>query len=124
MLSVGVEVVTTSGIVVDEGEVMVTAVAAETLVPKIVSPEYCAAMAWPPTAKELVEKLAVPALSVPVPSVVKPSTKVTVPVGVPAGGTVVATVAVKVSEVPTPAVVALALKVVVDNTRSTKTATG
>ena len=45
-------------------------------------------------------KVAMPALSVPVPSVVAPSLKVTVPVGVPAPGAVAATVAVKVTACP------------------------
>ena len=53
---------------------------------------------WPPTASELVVKLAVPPDTVPVPSVVAPSVNVTVPVGVP--GEVELTVAVNVTVWP------------------------
>ncbi len=51
---------------------------------KLVSPAYCAVTGWLPTARLEVAKVATPlALSVPIPSVVAPSLKVTVPVGVP-----------------------------------------
>ena len=54
-----------------------------------------------PTAKEDVLKVATPLLfKVPVPSVVGPSLKVTVPPAIPAPGVVVATVAVKVTDCP------------------------
>src|SRR5580693_4724188 len=55
-------------------------------------------MEWLPSANELVENVACPLpLSVPVPSVVAPSLKVTVPVGVMM---TVATVAVNVTDAP------------------------
>ena len=44
--------------------------------------------------------MAVPPLSVPVPRVVEPSRKVTVPVGVPLPGATALTVAVKVTDSP------------------------
>ena len=44
--------------------------------------------------------MAVPPLSVPVPSVVEPSRKLTVPVGVPLPGATALTVAVKVTDSP------------------------
>ena len=47
-----------------------------------------------------VTKVAVPLLSAPVPKVVAPSLKVTVPVGVPAPGADAVTVAVKVTDCP------------------------
>ena len=51
-------------------------------------------------ASEEVMKVACPAISAPVPSVVAPSLNVTVPVGVPAPGAVAVTVAVKVTDWP------------------------
>ena len=65
-----------------------------------------------PTASELVVRVAWPEVSVPVPSAVEPSVKVTVPVGavVPDAGV---TVAVKVRLVPLVAVVAEAARAVV-----------
>jgi hypothetical protein len=48
----------------------------------------------------LMLKLAVPPLKVPVPSVIVPSLKITMPVGVPAPGLVTNTVAVKVTDCP------------------------
>ena len=53
-----------------------------------------------PVENELVAKLANPALSVPVPSVVAPSRNVTVPVGVPAPGAMAVTVPVRVTGWP------------------------
>ena len=73
--------------------------AAEVLVVKLVSPPYTAVMLWSPTASAEVVKLAVPLVRVPVPSVVSPSMKVTLPVGVPLPDEE-ATVAVKVTESP------------------------
>ncbi len=56
---------------------------------------------WEPTASVLVVNMAWPALSrVPVPRMVEPSLKVTVPVGVPAPGLLAVTVAVKVTDCP------------------------
>ena len=45
-------------------------------------------------------KVAVPPLSVPVPRMVAPSSKVTLPVGVPVAGLMAVTVAVKVTDCP------------------------
>ena len=55
---------------------------------------------WLPTDKVEVVTLAEPLLSVPVPSAVAPSLKVTVPPGVPAPGLFADTVAVKVTDWP------------------------
>src|SRR5438552_3868540 len=52
-------------------------------------------MEWLVTESEAVAKLAWPPLSVPLPKVVAPSLKVTVPVGVPVAGATAVTVAVK-----------------------------
>lgn len=57
-------------------------------------------MAWLPARKALVVKVATPPARVPVPRVVAPSLKVTVPEGVPAPGAGTLTVAVKVTELP------------------------
>jgi len=56
---------------------------------------------WDPCAKVEVVNVAMPPDSVPVPSVVAPSRKVTVPDGLPAPGATTATVAVKVTLCPT-----------------------
>ena len=53
-----------------------------------------------PTARALVLKVACPPPSVPVPRMVAPSLKVTVPLGVPAPGARALTVAVKVTDRP------------------------
>ena len=53
-----------------------------------------------PTASDEMDKVAVPDVRVPVPMVVEPFLKVTVPVAVPAPGAVAATVAVKVTDSP------------------------
>ena len=53
-----------------------------------------------PTANAEVVNVAVPPDTVPVPRVVVPSRKVTVPVGLPAPGATGATVAVKVTDCP------------------------
>jgi hypothetical protein len=58
---------------------------------------YDAVMLWLPTASVLLLNVALPAESAGLPSVVAPSLKVTVPVGVPA---VEVTVAVNVTIVP------------------------
>src|SRR5581483_11874078 len=73
---------------------------AEVLVVKLVSPAYTAVMAWPATAKAAVVNVAEPPESVAVPSVVVPSRKVTVPLGVPVPGATAVTVAVKVTPWP------------------------
>ena len=64
-------------------------------------PPYDAVMEWVPAVKEAVIYVACPlAFNVPVPSVVVPSLKVTVPVGVPAPGGFTLTVAVNVTDWP------------------------
>jgi hypothetical protein len=64
----------------------------------LLSPPYAAVILWLPRAKVEVEKVACPEpLSVPVPIVVAPSLKVTVPVAVPLEPV---TVAVKVTDWP------------------------
>jgi hypothetical protein len=68
------------------------------LVTKLVSPAYTAVIECDPTDSALVLNVAVPPLSVPVPIVVRPSLKVTLPLGVPAPGAVALTVAVKVTD--------------------------
>ena len=70
----------------------------EVLPPKLVSPPYTPVIECAATDNEVVVKVAVPPLSVPVPNVVAPSLKVTVPVGVPEAGAGTATVAVKVTD--------------------------
>src|SRR5213080_4273274 len=73
----------------------------EVLPLKLASPPYDALIEWEPTASVLVTNVAWPELfSVPVPRVLEPSLKVTVPVGVPAPGLFAATVAVKVTGCP------------------------
>src|SRR5215472_8610930 len=67
---------------------------------KLASPEYCAVMVWLPTVRAEVVYVAMPVATVPEPSWVVPSQKVTVPVGVPAGEL---TAAVKVTAWPVPA---------------------
>src|SRR5437867_2951274 len=57
---------------------------------------------WLPTVRAVVANVAVPLVSVAVPSVLLPSRKVRVPVGVPAPGATAATVAVKVTDWPRP----------------------
>jgi hypothetical protein len=52
---------------------------------------------WLPASRLDVEKVAVPPFSVPVPSVVDPSLKVTLPVGAPAPGVLTLTFAVNVT---------------------------
>src|SRR5205823_5987523 len=68
---------------------------------KLASPPYDALIEWEPTANVLVTNVAWDEpLSVPVPRVVAPSLKVTVPVGVPAPLLFAFTVAVKVTGCP------------------------
>src|SRR5439155_18343149 len=68
---------------------------------KFASPPYDAVIECEPTASVLVTNVAWPELSrVPVPRVLVPSLKVTVPVGVPAPGLFAVTVAVKVTACP------------------------
>ncbi len=61
---------------------------------------YTAVMEWLPTLRVEVEKVATPEDKVPVPSVVVPSLKVTVPVGTAVPGALATTVAVKVTDWP------------------------
>src|SRR6266516_4415702 len=70
------------------------------LVLKFASPPYDAVIEGDPTANVEVVNVAVPPDRVPVPSVVAPSRKVTVPLGLPAPGATGATVAVKVTLCP------------------------
>src|SRR5439155_2654305 len=68
---------------------------------KFASPPYDALIEWEPTASVLVTNVAWPEpFRVPVPRVLEPSLKVTVPVGVPAPGLLAVTVAVKVTDCP------------------------
>ena len=57
-------------------------------------------MLFEPTASDAMDKVAVPEVRVPVPMMVEPFLKVTVPLAVPAPGETVATVAVKVTDSP------------------------
>ena len=57
-------------------------------------------MLFEPTASDAMDKVAVPDVRVPVPMMVEPFLKVTVPVALPAPGAVAATVAVKVTDWP------------------------
>ena len=57
-------------------------------------------MLFEPTASDAMDKVAVPDVRVPVPMMVEPFLKVTVPVALPAPGAVAATVAVKVIDCP------------------------
>ena len=63
--------------------VMVWEIGADVLAAYLVSPLYVAVMDFIPTANALVEKDAVPPLSVCFPRIAVPDLKVTVPVGVP-----------------------------------------
>src|SRR6266581_4140082 len=68
---------------------------------KLASPPYDALIEWEPTASVLVTNVAWPEpFRVPVPRVLEPSLKVTVPVGVPAPLVFAFTVAVKVTGCP------------------------
>src|SRR5947208_1019748 len=73
----------------------------EVLPLKFASPPYDALIEWEPTASVLVTNVAWPEpFRAPVPRVLEPSLKVTVPVGVPAPGLFAVTVAVKVTDCP------------------------
>src|SRR6266568_5158784 len=73
----------------------------EVLPLKFASPPYDALIEWEPTASVLVTNVAWPEpFRVPVPRVLEPSLKVTVPVGVPAPLVLAFTVAVKVTGCP------------------------
>src|SRR5216117_2583887 len=73
----------------------------EVLPLKFASPPYDALIECEPTASVLVTNVAWPEpFRVPVPRVLEPSLKVTVPVGVPAPGLLAVTVAVKVTDCP------------------------
>src|SRR5207247_3581011 len=68
---------------------------------KFAAPPYDAVIEWEPTASVLVTNVPWPEPSrVPVPRMVEPSLKVTVPVGVPAPGLFAVTVAVNVTACP------------------------
>jgi hypothetical protein len=70
----------------------------DVLAAKLASPAYAAAIEWLPDVSVAVVNVATPATRALVPSVVAPSLKVMLPVGVPAAGEV--TVAVKVTDWP------------------------
>jgi hypothetical protein len=70
---------------------------AEVLGAKLLSPVNAAVMLWLPTAKEDVPKIAIPELSVAVPSWVAPSLKITTPVGISEEGPAGITGAVKLT---------------------------
>jgi len=73
----------------------------DVLVAKLASPPYTAVMLWLPLERVEVENVATPApFSVPMPSVVAPSLKVTVPVGLPEPGDTAKIVAVKETDWP------------------------
>jgi hypothetical protein len=72
----------------------------EVPVTKLESPPYVAVIEWVPTDSADVVKGALPPASVAVPSVVEPTLKVTVPVGVPEAGPTALTVAVKTTTCP------------------------
>jgi hypothetical protein len=57
-------------------------------------------MVWAPTVSDAIVNVALPELKLAVASVVAPSRKVTVPVGVPEPGETALTVAVKVTDCP------------------------
>ena len=79
---------------------------------KLASPKYCAEMLWVPTGNVLVVKVAAAcAFSVPLPKVVTPSRKFTLPVGVPAADEV--TVAVTLTACPCATVLGAASTAVV-----------
>ena len=80
---------------------------------KLLSPTYAAEMLWLPTAREGVLRIAVPELSVAVPSIVAPSLNVTVPVGTREEEPAALTVAVKLTCWPNTEGFAEALNVVV-----------
>ena len=68
------------------------------LVTKLESAPYSAVMLFEPTASDAMDKVAVPDVKVPVPMMLEPFLKVTVPEAVPAPGETAATVAVKVTD--------------------------
>ena len=70
----------------------------EVLVSKPELPPYTAVIGCAPLDRFEIVKVARPALSEPLPSVLLPSLKVSVPVGVAVPGALAATVAVKVTE--------------------------
>src|SRR5262249_34417291 len=77
----------------------VCVMAAEVLAVKFASPAYVTVIVWFPTASERVLKVALPAVSVPLPMLAPPSRNVTVPLGVPVPELAV-TVAVNVTAWP------------------------
>jgi len=68
------------------------------LVTKLESAPYSAVMLFEPTASDAMDKVAVPDVRVPVPMMLEPFLKVTVPEAVPAPGETAATLAVKVTD--------------------------
>ena len=93
------ELTSTAIVALSAADVTVSVIAAEVLLAKVALPEYLTVMECAPTVSVDVVKVATaPLFSVPLPSVVVPSKKVTVPVGVPEALDVI--VAVKVTEAP------------------------
>jgi hypothetical protein len=105
--------------------VTVTGTADDVLDVKLLSPEYCAVIELVATGNVVVENVATPLASVPVPSNVVPLKNSTVPVGVPVSGLTGATVAVKVTFVPKTGALGEKVIAVVDvAVAATVTATG
>jgi hypothetical protein len=79
----------------------VCAMAGDDVLPaKFPSPPYCTVIWWLAVASKALMNVAWPPLSVPVPIIVAPSKKDTVPVGVPAPGALAVTDAVNVTDCP------------------------
>jgi len=93
------ELTSAAVVAIGAAAVMVSVSAAEVLLAKVALPEYLAVIACVPTESVDVVKVATaPLFSVPLPSAVVPSKKVTVPVGVPEAPGVI--IAVNVTGVP------------------------
>jgi hypothetical protein len=88
----------------------VTTTAADVELPKALSPWKAAVIVWVPTLSVVTFNVATPPLRVPVPSVVPPSEKTTLPLAVPLAA---ATVAVSATVCPTVIEVGLAVRLVV-----------
>ena len=101
------------GVTVNPGVPTVSVNAAELDPPKTPPPAYVAVIVCVPAASEDVVSVATPPLNVPVPRLVEPSRKVTVPAGEPYVDTAGVTVAVNVTAVPVPAEAPLLVSAVV-----------
>src|ERR1043166_6171521 len=87
-----------TSVVVESALLTVCVTTADVFVMKLLSPRYSTLMAWLLTLSEGVANVAMPALSALVASVVAPSRKMTLPVGVPEPDAAAATVAVNVTD--------------------------